>query len=173
MDTSLQQSPRTKLLKTPRAILLFFVKYFTLCSYLSFIEHYSEVWVLSLRGEVVFLFYFNFLSHCLSLWLFVLYPTLKLTFQPCFAAPEYVDALFFKKSTRQCRSHQRLGFDPWVQKIPWRRKSHTIPVLLPEGFLGQRRLVDCGLQGCKESDMNEHLSTWVDKEKSANKALFP
>ena len=97
VDTSLHQSPRTKLLKTPRAILLFFVKYITLCSYLSFIEHYSEVWVFSLRREVVFLFYFNFLSCCLSLWLFVLYPTLKLTFQPCFAALEYVDALFLKK----------------------------------------------------------------------------
>jgi len=33
-------------------------------------------------------------------------------------------------------------FDPWVGKIPWRRKWQPIPVLLPGKFHGQRRLVD-------------------------------
>ena len=33
-----------------------------------------------------------------------------------------------KKSTCQCR---RLGFDPWVGKIPWRRAWQPTPVLLP------------------------------------------
>jgi len=28
----------------------------------------------------------------------------------------------------QCR---RPGFDPWVGKIPWRRKSQSTPVFLP------------------------------------------
>ena len=27
-----------------------------------------------------------------------------------------------KESTYQCRRHRRCGFDPWVRKIPWRRK---------------------------------------------------
>ena len=27
-----------------------------------------------------------------------------------------------KEPTRQCRSHRRHGFSPWVRKIPWRRK---------------------------------------------------
>ena len=27
-----------------------------------------------------------------------------------------------KESTYQCRRHRRYGFDPWVGKIPWRRK---------------------------------------------------
>ena len=27
-----------------------------------------------------------------------------------------------KESTCQCRRHKRLRFDPWVRKIPWRRK---------------------------------------------------
>jgi len=27
-----------------------------------------------------------------------------------------------KEPACQCRRHRRLGFDPWVRKIPWRRK---------------------------------------------------
>ena len=38
----------------------------------------------------------------------------------------------------QCR---RQGFDPWVGKIPWRRKWQPTPVLLPEKFHGWRSLV--------------------------------
>ena len=41
----------------------------------------------------------------------------------------------------QCRRHKRLGFDPWVRKIPWRRKWQPTPVFLPEESHGQRSLV--------------------------------
>ena len=37
----------------------------------------------------------------------------------------------------QCR---RLGFHPWVGKIPWRREWQPIPVFLPGKFHGQRSL---------------------------------
>ena len=43
--------------------------------------------------------------------------------------------------------------NPWVGKIPWRRKWQLIPVFLPVEFHGQRRLV-----GCKESDTTEQLT---------------
>ena len=33
------------------------------------------------------------------------------------------------------------GFDPWVEKIPWRRKWQLTPVFLPGKFYGQRSLV--------------------------------
>jgi len=33
-----------------------------------------------------------------------------------------------KESSWQCR---KLGFNPWVGKIPWRRKWLTTPVFLP------------------------------------------
>ena len=46
-----------------------------------------------------------------------------------------------KESTCQCRSHRRPGFDPWVRKIPWRRKWLCTPVFLPGKFHGQR---ECG-----------------------------
>ena len=29
------------------------------------------------------------------------------------------------------RRHRRYGFDPWVRKIPWRRKWQPAPVFLP------------------------------------------
>ena len=50
---------------------------------------------------------------------------------------------------------QRLGFDPWVGKIPWRRKWQPTPLLLPRQFHGQRSLVGYSPGGCKESDMTE------------------
>ena len=37
----------------------------------------------------------------------------------------------------QCR---RLGFGPWVRKIPWRREWLPTPVFLPGEFHGQRSL---------------------------------
>ena len=35
-----------------------------------------------------------------------------------------------EESTCQCQRHKRRGFDPWVRKIPWRRKWHPTPVFL-------------------------------------------
>ena len=31
----------------------------------------------------------------------------------------------------QCRRHKRLAFNPWIRKIPWRRKWLPTPVFLP------------------------------------------
>ena len=36
---------------------------------------------------------------------------------------------------------QETGFNPWVRKIPWRRKSQFTPVFLPGESHGQRSLV--------------------------------
>ena len=36
-----------------------------------------------------------------------------------------------KESACQCRRWKRCGFDPWVGKIPWRRKWQPTPVFLP------------------------------------------
>ena len=49
------------------------------------------------------------------------------------------------------------GFDPWVGKIPWRRKWQLTPVLLPGKFRGLRSLVDYSPWGHKESDTTERL----------------
>ena len=47
-------------------------------------------------------------------------------------------------------------FQPWVRKIPWRRKSQPTPVFLPGKFHGQSSLIGYGPGGCKELDDTEH-----------------
>ena len=61
-----------------------------------------------------------------------------------------------KEPTYQCR---RLRLDPWVEKIPWRRKWQPTPVFLPGESHGQRNLVGYSPRGQKESDMTEHTYT--------------
>ena len=48
-------------------------------------------------------------------------------------------------------------FNPWVRKIPWRRKWHPTLVLLPGKSHGWRSLVGYSWWGVKESDMTEWL----------------
>ena len=56
---------------------------------------------------------------------------------------------------------RKLGFDPWVGKIPWRRKWLPIPVFLPGEFHGQMSLVGYRPWGHKESDMTEQLTLFT------------
>ena len=48
---------------------------------------------------------------------------------------------------------ERCGFDPWVGKIPWRRKWQATPVFLLGEFHGQRSGTGCSPWNGKESDM--------------------
>ena len=50
------------------------------------------------------------------------------------------------------------GFDPWVGKIPWRRKWQPTPVFLPGKSHEQKSLASYSPWGRKESDMTEHLT---------------
>ena len=52
--------------------------------------------------------------------------------------------------------HARCGFDPWVRKIPWRRKWQPTPVSLSRKSHGQRSLAGYSPRSCKEPDMTEH-----------------
>ena len=61
-----------------------------------------------------------------------------------------------KESTRQCRRPRRRGFDPWVGKIPWKRKRHPTPRFLPGKFHGQRSLAGCSPWGQKELIETDH-----------------
>jgi len=56
-----------------------------------------------------------------------------------------------------CLQCGRPGFDPWVGKIPWRRKWQPTPALLPGKSHGQRSLIGYSPWGRKESDMTERL----------------
>ena len=50
------------------------------------------------------------------------------------------------------------GFDPWVGKIPWRRKWQSILVFLPGKFHRQRSLAGYSPWGRKELATTERLS---------------
>ena len=56
-----------------------------------------------------------------------------------------------------CLECERPGFNPWVGKIPWRRKWQPTPVLLPGESHGGRSLVGYSPWGRKESDTTERL----------------
>ena len=56
-----------------------------------------------------------------------------------------------KESACQGRRHE---FDPWVGRIPWRRKWQPTPVFLLGKSHGQKSLVDCSPWGCKSSEHN-------------------
>ena len=47
--------------------------------------------------------------------------------------------------------YRRLGFDPWVRKILWRRKQQPTPVFSPGKSHGERSLVGYSPWGYKES----------------------
>ena len=55
-----------------------------------------------------------------------------------------------KKSTCQ---YTRYGFNPWVRRIPWRRKWQPTPMFLPGKSQGQRHLAGYCPWDHKESDM--------------------
>ena len=58
-----------------------------------------------------------------------------------------VHGLSSKESACQCRRHR---FNPWVRKIPWRRKWQPTPVFLPGKSHEQRNLAGpWGPWGCK------------------------
>ena len=58
----------------------------------------------------------------------------------------------------QCRKHRRRGFDPWVRKIPWRRKWQPTPEFLSGKSREQRSLAGYSPCGHKESDTTEWRS---------------
>ena len=52
---------------------------------------------------------------------------------------------------------RRRGSNPWVRKIPWRRKSQPIPVFLPGKFHGQKSPEDYSPWRCNELATAEQL----------------
>ena len=52
-------------------------------------------------------------------------------------------------------------FNPWVGKIPWRRKWLPTPVFLLGESHGQRSLVGYSLWGPKDSDPTERLTLYT------------
>ena len=94
------------------------------------------------------------LSHAVwwvqrKLWSFHLIPL-------CYGLPKWLSG---EESACQCRRRRRHGLDPWIRKIPWRRKWQPAPVFSPRKSHGQRSLTGNSPWGHKESDMTEQLRT--------------
>ena len=51
--------------------------------------------------------------------------------------------------SRICLQCRTCGFDPWVGKIPWRRKLQPASVFLPEKSHGERSLADYNRKSCR------------------------
>ena len=66
---------------------------------------------------------------------------------------------------------RRLGFNPWVKKIPWRREWQPTPVFLPGESRGQGSLTGCSPWDHKESDTTETHTLVPDTQ--FLKSLFP
>jgi len=62
---------------------------------------------------------------------------------PLWGLPRWLSS---KESACQCRRHRRYGFNPYVGKIPWRRKWQPTPLFLPGKSHGQWSLVVMGSQ---------------------------
>ena len=57
----------------------------------------------------------------------------------------------------QCR---KFRFDPWVRKIPWRRKRQPTPVFLPGESNGRRSLMGYSPWDCTELDVTQQLNKY-------------
>ena len=63
-----------------------------------------------------------------------------------------------KESACQCKRCRRCGFNPWVGKIPWRRKWQPTPALLPRKSHRQWSLVGYSFGVAKSQTW---LSNWA------------
>ena len=100
-------------------------------------------------------------TYGLNPWRARLAPTWKSGTSPkCWPLPETHRWFSSKESACQCR---RCRFNPWIGKIPWRRKWQPTAVFLPQEFQGQRSLVDYSPWGRKELDTTEHSPTLESK----------
>ena len=72
-----------------------------------------------------------------------------------------------KEPACQCRRLEIGGFDPWVGKIPWRRKGQPSPVFLPGKSHGQRSLAGYSPWGPEVWDTAERLPLSLSNSKRA------
>ena len=73
-----------------------------------------------------------------------------------------------KEFTCQCRRCRRHGFNPWIRKIPWRRKWQPTPALLPGKFHGQQKPTSqsMGLQRVRYDWVSDHTHIYWGKKES-------
>ena len=78
--------------------------------------------------------------HNMKLWNQTWGGKMKITDMNFFLLPLSVGGDSNKELTCQCKRFKRCGCNPWVGKIPWRRKWQPTSLFLPGEFHGQRSL---------------------------------
>ena len=71
--------------------------------------------------------------------------------------PHFPGGASGKEPTCQFRRRKRYGFDPWIEKISWKRARQPTPVFLPGESLWTEEPPGYSSGGCKESDITEQL----------------
>ena len=66
-------------------------------------------------------------------------------------------AIRMAQQQRICLPYRRSGFDPWIGKIPWKRKQQPTPVSFTDKSYGQRSLAGYSPWGRKELNMTKRL----------------
>ena len=79
-------------------------------------------------------------------------------FQLCTVFPRLFWLPWWFRQWRICLQRRRSRFNPWVGRIPLRRKCQPTPVFLNGESYGQRSLVVCSPWGHKELDTTERVS---------------
>ena len=74
------------------------------------------------------------------------------------ASKKYFGLAWWFRWLRICLQCGRPRFDPWMGKIPWRRKWQPTQIFLPRKAYGQRSLVGSSPRHPKESDTTEQLT---------------
>ena len=70
---------------------------------------------------------------------------------------QYSWVFLVAQTVKNLSAMRETWFDPWVQKIPWRREWQSTPVFLPGKPHGQRSLTGYSLWDGKESETIEQL----------------
>ena len=94
----------------------------------------------------------HYLSFRVSAWNLACSPLPQLPLSPV-AIPSSVSGLpWWLSGKKSACERRRRGFNPWIGKIPSRRKWQPTPVILPGKSHGQRSLACYSPWGLKESD---------------------
>ena len=102
--------------------------------------------VVPMRWVFFFFLFYHAMQHLSS-------PTRDLTHTPCFESVES-----WLRLSRICLQCRRPSFNPWVGKMPWRRKWLLTPEFLPEEWHRHRSQAGCSPWGYQEQDRTERLT---------------
>ena len=82
-------------------------------------------------------------------------------FQPLKIHPGFLGGPVVKNLPEMQEMHMRHGFEPWVEKIAWRRKWQPTPVFLPGKSHGQRSLAGYSPWGHRVRHDRTHTQTFI------------